>query len=271
MRFLGQIGVRPEFAGPRKPALDFVVDEHGAYFCAAVAEREQEFVIRHIDTSLALDGLDDDTARLVCDEQVDAVNIVVCCVFEAWEHGRERLLVFGIRCCAERAHCAAVEGALEADDLVFGAILLYAASVFPSELDSCLVRLTAAIADERPTRILHSSSLLRLLHEKLAQRSGPWVVVEIARVHQCLRLLVQDPAHLLVAVAQRVHGDAGGEVEVLPVLDVPEVAALAFVEDGRWPHVGGHHVGCVGADETGGLRVRGWVGCWEGRIFLSTT
>jgi hypothetical protein len=58
-------------------------------------------------------------------------------------------------------------------------------------------------------------------------------------------LFEEDAAHLFVAVSERVDCNTGGEVQVLSVVQIVQVAALAFVEHGRWANVGGHHEGLV--------------------------
>lgn len=80
-------------------------------------------------------------------------------------------------------------------------------------------------------------------------------------MHERAALLVQHLCDCRVAVAQGVDRDSGCEVEVLPVLDVVEVAAFAFVEHGRGADVGGHHVLLVRVYEAGGLRVGWGIGC----------
>ena len=64
-------------------------------------------------------------------------------------------------------------------------------------------------------------------------------------------------------MAERVDGNTGREVEVLAVLQVPEVRALALDEDGRRARVGGHHVGSVLANHLAAGRVLGGVGVGE--------
>lgn len=81
-------------------------------------------------------------------------------------------------------------------------------------------------------------------------------------------LLGDEPAELGVAVAEPVDGDASREVQVPPVLEVPEVGALAADEDGRRAGVRGHHVGLVLGDQAGGGRVGLGVGRGEGGVTL---
>ena len=63
---------------------------------------------------------------------------------------------------------------------------------------------------------------------------------------QGFRLLGYELAHFGVAVPECVDGDAGGEVEVAPVFNVPEVGPEAFGHDGWGADVGCNHVGRMG-------------------------
>lgn len=108
----------PECACAGKPALDLIVDEHGADLVAAVAKGLQEGLGGDVDAAFALDGLDEDTACLGGDEVRDGGFVVEGPVAEAGEHGGEGFLVFGIGRRGEGAHCAAVEGVVEGDDFV---------------------------------------------------------------------------------------------------------------------------------------------------------
>lgn len=64
-------------------------------------------------------------------------------------------------------------------------------------------------------------------------------------------------------MTERVNSNTRREVEVLAVLQVPEVRALALDEDGRRARVGGHHVGDVLADHLAAGRILGRVGVGE--------
>ena len=101
--------------------MDFVVDEHGADFVAAIAYRLQELGCGDVDAAFALDGLDDYAACGGRDEGGEGGGVVVGSVSEAGDHGPEWGLVFGIGRRGEAAHCAAVETLVEGDDFVLGA------------------------------------------------------------------------------------------------------------------------------------------------------
>ena len=146
-----QCGVGPEGTGARHSALYLVVDEDGTDVVAAVAECLEKFRCGDVDAAFALDRLDDYAAGVFCDEGSEVGCIVEGSVFEAGKHGGERFLIFGIRCCGEGAHSAAVEGAVEADDFVFGGGFWGGGAGlanFAGEFDGGFVGFGAGVADE---------------------------------------------------------------------------------------------------------------------------
>ena len=264
----GEALVRPQLPRARESALDLVVDEHGADFVAAVPQGLEEGGRGHVDPAFALDGLDDHPAGFFGDEVPEAGFVVVGAVDEAGDHGAEGFLVFGVRRRGQAAHGPPVEGIVEADDLVLRPGRLPHLADLPGELDGGFVGLGAGVADEDLGRVGHGACGARLLDHELREGAGPGVVVQVGSVDQRPRLLPDQFRHLGVAVAQRVDGDARGEVEVFPVLDVPEVAAFASDHHGRGADVGRDHVLGVLADDGGGLRIARWVGVREGGFVL---
>ncbi len=77
-------------------ALDFVVDEDGAYFVAAVSEGLEEGGRGNVNTAFALDGFDYHAARLFCNQSFDSCFVIVGPVLEAGYHRRERFLVLRV-------------------------------------------------------------------------------------------------------------------------------------------------------------------------------
>lgn len=101
--------------------------------------------------------------------------------------------------------------------------------------------------------------------EGFAEGAGPEVVVEVGGVDDLRGLVGEDGEEAGVAVAEGGYGDAGGEVDVAAVGEVPEVRAGTAGEDGGGAVVGGYHVVFVVGDEAGGGGVGG-VGGWEGGL-----
>ena len=89
MRGVGEVLVGPELAGAGESALDFVVDEDGADFRAAVSEVLEELGGGDVDATFSLNRLDYDAAGIFGDEVVDAGFVIVGPVSEAWQHRRK--------------------------------------------------------------------------------------------------------------------------------------------------------------------------------------
>jgi hypothetical protein len=65
-------------------------------------------------------------------------------------------------------------------------------------------------------------------------------------------LLGDELAHLWIAVTEGIDSNASREVQISAVLDIPEVATLAFDKHGRGSGVGLHHVWRMFADKSSG-------------------
>jgi hypothetical protein len=68
-------------------------------------------------------------------------------------------------------------------------------------------------------------------------------------------LLGNQFGHLRVAVSKGVDGNASGEIEIFPILNIPQVRALALDKYGRRAQVCGYHKGRMLSDEGGAGRV----------------
>jgi len=81
-------------------------------------------------------------------------------------------------------------------------------------------------------------------------------------------LVVDNAEEFSVGVAQSRDGDAGREVNIFSALEVVEVHAQAFGEDGCGAGVCGHHVWGLGRDEGLGEGVGGGISIREERCSL---
>ncbi len=124
------------------------------------------------------------------------------------------------------AHRAAVEGAVEADELL-------AAGVVPGELDGGLDGLSARVAEEGERPFLEGGDLVQAFAQPDLQR-----VIEVRRnVNKAVRLLLNGRDDFGVAVAGGGDGDAGSEVDEAVAVHVPDLGALAVVHHkgvGTW-------------------------------------
>ena len=94
-------------------------------------------------------------------------------------------------------------------------------------------------------------------------------MVEVADVDKLLRLVIYKVAEVLVVVTEAIDSNAGGEVDVPVVLNIVEVAAVAFDEDLVGTRISCDHVGEALVHEGGALRVRGGIEGGELSFFLS--
>src|SRR5690606_13973922 len=140
---------------------------------------------------------------------------------DAGHHRREGLLHPGLPGQCERAHRAPVERLAQREDAG-----PRGASVQPGELERGLVRLGAGVAEEHAAALPRAGQTLQPRGEGQLRRRR-----EVVRHVGELRGL---PGHGVdehgVCVPERVHGDAAEEVEVTSTRGVPQVAALAALE-----------------------------------------
>ena len=62
---------------------------------------------------------------------------------------------------------------------------------------------------------------------------GNWVVTHLLRKY---------PRHPLITMTQRIHGYAGREIKILPILYIPHITSLSLFEHWGWAHVCWDHV-----------------------------
>lgn len=127
--------------------------------------------------------------------------------------------------------------------------------------------------------------LLGEFDEEIGARPSPGVVVDVGRMNELRRLLVQDlgdlreedaetlvlelwklrwdcwmkGGYLRVCVSEGVDGNASREVEVLAVLRIPDLAAFASSEDDWGTRVGREETLALLLEELGDIRRRGTV------------
>ena len=242
VRFDAVVLVGEELARPAQAALDFVEDQGDLAFVAQLAQMLQEFDLRRVDASLALDGFHHDGRGLLLRNRFfEGFDLVEREVDHARDHGLEPFVVLGLGRGADGAVGAAVKGVLEGHDLVLG---------FPAdvgrpparELQGRLDGLRPAVAEEHPGRE-------GVIHEQLRELHVGFRVVQVGDVHQLRGLLRHGADDLGHPVAQGVHRDAPQEIEIPPALEVVDVDAAAPVEhDGR-AHVGRRDVFFLQGDD----------------------
>ena len=118
---------------------------------------------------------------------------------------------------------AAVEALQHADDdVALGVAVVH--GVFPGQLDLALVGLSAGVGEQHLVEAA-------VLHDHLADLDGGGIVVVVGAVEHSAGPLLHGLHDGGVAVAQTVDGDAAHEVQELPAVQVPHIAAFAPIHD----------------------------------------
>jgi hypothetical protein len=76
-------------------------------------------------------------------------------------------------------------------------------------------------------------------------------------------LLRDDARNARITVAERIHSNAGCEVQISPVLNVPHITAVPLLKHGWWADIGRDHVRELLIHEAGGLGGGGRI--WRGK------
>ena len=120
------------------------------------------------------------------------------------------------RQCGERS---AVKRIFQRDDLI--RVLLFA--VFTGNFNGALVRFRAAVAEERTAKAAVFCKQFRKLCVFIT-------VIIVRHVLNFARLFGDGLHPALVAIAQRIYADAGGEIVVMLALHVPSLGVFAVAE-----------------------------------------
>lgn len=183
-----RVTVGPEATGTGQTALDLIKDQDSTNLVTALAESNKELGRGDVDTTLALDRLDNHTTSVLGDEGLKLLHIVVCAVLETGDHGREGSLVLGVRGRRQGTHCTTVEGVVEGDKLVLRTGGIDRTADLTGELDCCFVGFGAGVGDEDLGSIAHATRFTGQVDQKLTQSTSPRVVVEVGGVKEGLGL-----------------------------------------------------------------------------------
>ena len=105
-------------AGPAAAGLHFVEDQQQVVLVGQLAQLGEEAVGRDADAAFALNRLDQDRRRFVVDQRGHGAEVAIRCVAEAGQQRADAFVVLRLGRGAGGAVGAAVEAALEGDDLV---------------------------------------------------------------------------------------------------------------------------------------------------------
>ena len=214
--------VGEQLAGAPHAALHLVIDEQQAVLVAQCAQALEEAGRRRADAALALDRLDEDRRRLRPDRLLRRREVAERHLVEALDLRAEALEVLLLAAGGDGGERAAVEGALEGDD----AEPLWAAFrilVVARGLDRRLQRLGAGIGEEDA---VGEARRRQPVGQLLAIRDA----VEVGDVPDLRRLLLQRRDEVGMGMAERVHRDAGAEVEIASPVGTLQPRTLASLE-----------------------------------------
>ena len=184
---------------------------------------------RHDDAGLPLHRLEDDRGDGVVDGGRERGHVVVRHEGDVARQGLERLAVGGLGREGQRAHGAAVEGALGGDEP--------GAAGPAGELERGLVGLGAGVAEE-DTRVVGPAEEA---DEALGQGDLWLGGEEVGHVAERAELGGDGLDEGGVGVAEGVDGDAAEQVDVLLAVGVPHVRALPAGEGQHGRAEGVHH------------------------------
>ena len=184
---------------------------------AQLARRRQEAGVQRVHAALALHRLDQHGGGARADGGPQGVEVVGRHVREARRQRLERLLLRSRPGGRQRAVRAAVERALEADDLVLVRPAARPAAA-ARELDRRLVRLGAGVAEER------AAVAGRSAREPLGERDRRAPTSRGSRRGRAPPAGPRAPDRRRVAVTEGHDREAGDEVEVLAALVVEQRA-----------------------------------------------
>ena len=206
-----------EGAGAAHAGLHLVHQEQEVVLLAERSDAFDELGRGGDDAALGLDGLEHDGDGLIREGGLDGGEVVVIGIGKADGHRVEALLDLLLGGGRAHGQGPAVEALIEGDHFVAAAV---GRAPEAGDLDHILVGLGAGVGEE-------GAVAARELGEALGQEHHIGVVVEIRAVDQVARLGLDGLDHLGVAVAAREGGNAGGEVDILHVVDVHHLAAGA--------------------------------------------
>ena len=113
-----EVLVGEPLAGAAAAGLHLVEDQQQLVLVGQLAQAGEEAGGRNADAAFALDRLDQDGGRLVVDQRDDGAEVAERGVAEAGQQRADALVVLGLGRGGDGAVGAAVEAALEGDDLV---------------------------------------------------------------------------------------------------------------------------------------------------------
>ena len=189
---------------------------------AKLTQRAQECRRGDPHAAFALNGLDKNRRRRRPDRALDRFKVAERHLVEAVDRRSEAFQIFLVTGCGDRSQSAPMEGAFKCDD----AIPLRLAGgrlIFAHHLDRALDRLGAGILEEHG---VGEADCAQPVGEPFALRDA----VKIGDVPDLVSLLGERVGQVRMRMAQRIDGNAGGEIQIPIAFGREQPCALASLK-----------------------------------------
>ncbi|KAG5722746.1 hypothetical protein E4T56_gene15908, partial [Termitomyces sp. T112] len=207
-----------ESAGTRHAALHLVKNQHQVMLVAQRAQSLKEGIIGHLDAAFALNRLDHDAAGVGADGRLHRFQITEIDIFEARQNRKEAFMHLFLIRRRDRPQGPPMKGLLESDQFIFVEIADMLV-IGARGLDRAFHRFSARIGEEH--RVGKGQFDQPLGHAFLMRAA-----VQVRDMHQRRGLLLDRADQPFMAVAQQVHGDPGGKVEISAAILANQMAML---------------------------------------------
>jgi hypothetical protein len=211
-----------QVAGAAHAGLHLVEDQQQAIVVAQLTQRFEKGVRRRAYAALALQRFDQDARGVRTDCASDGFEIAERHLIEAIQRRPKTLEIFGGPGRGQRRQRAPVKRAVEGDDAIalrvaFGGVMS------ARDLDRAFHRLGAGVREKHQ---VGKARFAQPCREPLAIRT----LEQVRHVPQFRRLFLQRCDQMRMGVAQRIHRDARGEIEIAFAVGRYQPRAFAALE-----------------------------------------
>ena len=207
------------------PRLDFVQHQQDSTFIAKGAKTDEEFLVRFMNPTFTLDRLDQDCGGLIIHSVLEVGKVVEFGELEPRSKRSEALADFFAVGCGHGSIGSTVKVSHGSHDLIDLAFLSarFLLSVQSGELDQCLVRLGAAVAEEH----LAGS---RFFDDSFGQSTLFGNGVQVCAVDEFFGLFTNCTNPFRVRMPKAGDCNSRGKVQVASTLGVPNSGAFTPLE-----------------------------------------
>ena len=225
IRLHAELLVGKEAPGAADAGLHLVNEQQPVLLRAQLRHLLDKGLLQGTDAPLPLDEFHHHAAHVPTPLGLDAVDVVGAGIAEPLGKGEEKLVEVVLAGGLQGGDGAAMEGICQRND-GGAALAVLVKGVLPGQLDHALVGLGAGIPEEHAG---HAAALHQLLRQLGIGRS----IEQVGDMPHLHGLVIDGLGPGLIGVAQGAHTDAGGKVDILLPLGVPEGRALPVVDGNR--------------------------------------